>query len=297
MTGSIRLYLALLFACLCTTCKKEQAALSPTPKDSLFYPLPQGNQAYDRQIMQWYRTYGTYVLYRYSKKDYQYGFTGIYPDAIIVQTADTTALPAAVDFLQRYWFDDYPVDFLRKFLPFKILLAGTIMASSDGADTTDTPITSPFYGLDYIVVPQIDARFPKLSASRKQALRTALHITFLQSLFFSVDGFTPPKLTPPPAFFDISRYQETNLTPANKYQYGYLYLDKDNGQWTAPVKDMDFMYFLYTVVSTPGPVLEATLLSPHTDKNGLIRKKYACLLAYFKNQFHIDLQQIGNQSA
>ncbi|NSL85691.1 hypothetical protein ECE50_002540 [Chitinophaga sp. Mgbs1] len=285
-----------LFIGLLSACKKNDNNTPPSKKADTYYQLPQGHAAFDQQIVNWYHQYNTYVLYRFTEKEFKYGITGFYPQAMLCKTADTCSMPAAVSFLKNYWFDFYTDDFLRKFLPFKILLAGQMFRSDDGFDTTTVRITYPMAGLDYIIIPHVDSAFATMPSAQRQLLKTALNITFLHSLFFGSSDFTPGKITPPAAFFEVSPYNRKGITNADKYQYGFLLLGMDNNQqFTAPGKYEDFEIYLETILSTPSRILATTLLSPAKDPNGLIRKKCDIIIRYFKEEHKVDIQGIADK--
>jgi hypothetical protein len=289
------LQIPFLFVILLSACKKEADKVSPAPKNDTYYQLPQGNAPYDQEILSWYKKYNTYVLYRFSEKEYKYGITGLYPAAILMKTADTLVMPAAVNFLKDYWFHFYTDDFLKKYLPFKILLAGLMVESAYGLDTTSIPVTYPMAGLDYLIIPTVNSSFSSMTMQDRITLKTAVNGLFLETLLFGASGYSPAKITPPDAFFELSPYDKKGLTANNKYQYGFLELDINNNQLVTPGHNYDLMTYLYVIISTPERVLNATLLSADTDSNGLIRKKYNVLTHFFKEQYDIDIQAIGNK--
>lgn len=276
-----------------TACKREETVI-PSKKDTLFFQLPQGNAPYDKEIVQWQQQYGCYVLYRFTDRDYRYGFTGFYPLAIMTRPADTTVMPAGVRFLQKYWFDFYPTSFLRQYLPFKILLAGRLQASSNGLDTTKTVIHSPVAGMDFIMFPGIDTGFADISVSRRQQLKVALQQVFLRTLFLPVNNNTAPKLTMPPAFFEVSNYFAPGLSEENKYTHGFLQLvNPESAQPQAPDPENDFMHFLNLTLMLDSATLEHTYFSPEVDEQGLIRRKYSIIRKYFSKELGVDITAVA----
>ncbi|HVI44198.1 MAG TPA: hypothetical protein VM802_04995 [Chitinophaga sp.] len=274
---------------LLIACKKNDDNVTPSPKGDMYFELPQGNAPYDHQIVDWYRKYGSYVLYRFPGKEFRYGITGFYYEAVLMRTADTIALPAAVEFLKHSWFDFYTDDFLRKYLPFKILLAGQMLVSETGLDTTNYPVTYPMAGFDYIIFPAVDTAFRDMTKEQRRKLKTAVHALFLEILLYNGN---PPKITPPAAFFEVSSYDQKQ-TVSNRYEHGFLVLGYDNNRPIPPSKYRDLMSYIYKIISTPARELQATILAPATDKNGLVGKKYNLLLQFFKTQYQVDLQAIG----
>lgn len=286
--------LGILLMAGCISCGKEREEVTLSPKKETFYELPQGHAAYDRQILDWYQKYNTYILYRFEEKDYRYGISGFYDYPWLIRTADTAALTAATAFLQHYWLDFYNDAFLKQYLPFKIMLAG-LMWETNGTDTIKTPVTSLLLGYDYILLPKIDTAFTRLTARERNALKADLNLLFMERIFY-VSGISFPRLhEPPAAFFEVSDYKERYVGEEEKHANGFLSLGGQNGQTRPPERMMDFVDYLRMIFSNTKQTLDQTLLSPKTDTNGLIRRKYDILVRFFKDTFGVDIQAVGNK--
>jgi hypothetical protein len=284
-----RLYIVLLIACS-ISCGRNNEEVDVSPKKGTFYELPQGNAPYDRQILDWYRQYNTYILYRFEEKDYRYGISGFYDYPALVRTADTAALPGLTAFLKSYWFGFYNDAFLKKYLPFKILLAG-LMHDEGSSD----PVTRLLLGYDYILLPRVDTAFSRLTATERNRLKTALNLLFMQRIFY-VSGPSFPRLhEPPEAFFEVSNYQDRYIAAEDQYAAGFLTLDGQSGQTRPPGRSADFMAYLSMIFSNTRQELDRGMLSPATDKKGLVRRKYDILVGFFKDTFQVDIQAIGNK--
>lgn len=125
-----------LLVLLLGSCQKE-AKLSPAPPN-VFYTLPQGNHPYDQDILQFYNTYHTYILYKFDSSDFNYNITAPLDATLSARPADTNYIAQAMAFLHANWFDAYPPAFLQKTLPFKILLSSNICYLSGQAWGIDT---------------------------------------------------------------------------------------------------------------------------------------------------------------
>lgn len=285
-------WIALLIGCM--SCGKEREEVTVSPKKETFYELPQGHAAYDQQILDWHRKYNTYILYRFQEKDYRYGISGFYDYPLLMRTADTMALPAATAFLKNYWFDFYNDAFLKQFLPFKIMLAG-LMWETNGTDTIKTPYNSLLLGYDYILLPKTDTAFTRLTPSARNSLKVELNLLFMERIFY-VSGVSFPRLhEPPAAFFEVSNYKERYVGEDEQYANGFLSLGGQSGQTRPPAQMMDFVDYLHMIFSNTKQKLDQTLLSPKTDTNGLIRRKYNILIRFFKDTFGVDIQAVGNK--
>ncbi len=105
-------------------CKKEET-LTKT-EDNRLYHLPQGNQPYDQEIMDFYKEYNVVILYKFSALDFSYSPNGPNPPYVTATPAEPGQVKESLDFLHEQWFNLYSKSFLKQALPFKILLASDL---------------------------------------------------------------------------------------------------------------------------------------------------------------------------
>jgi hypothetical protein len=55
------------------------------------------------------------------------------------------------------------------------------------------------------------------------------------------------------------------------------------------------MTFLDTICAKSKAQLDAYALNPTNDQLGMVKRKYDILINYFKNNYNVDLQAIGNK--
>jgi hypothetical protein len=63
----------------------------------------------------------------------------------------------------------------------------------------------------------------------------------------------------------------------------------------SPLPMVDILAFLDSICAKPKANLDAYMLNPSVDVLGLTRKKYDLLVNYFKTNYNVDIQAIGNK--
>lgn len=298
----------LVAAIMVQSCRKDDNPPVVSEKTDTRYNLPQGNAAYDQTIVDFFNKYDTYILYKFSTVDFNYQFSYNLASAptgplsavegpVVMRGADPIAIAAGLDFMQQYWFSFYPDAFKKRYLPQKILLAGLTYKTRMNYTTNiyDTPrvspITVPIEGADHITLPKIDTAFLTLPLADKLLLKAQLNKTFLKQLMYPSVSTMPSKIAAPDDFFKISDYTVTGLTATTRYKSGFLIT---NGS-KAPTTFNDINSFLDTICAKSKAQLDAYALNPANDQLGLVKRKYDFLINFFKNNYGVDLQAIGNK--
>lgn len=267
----------------CSSCKKKEAALEPSDIE-IQYKLPQGNHDYDPKLVELSNKYGSFFLYKFSPVDFTYnpvfvspGFAAQYS----AEMADEAYVGKALDFLLKNWLNYYNDDFLKANLPFKVLLGQNLKSKS-------IPVVNYTVLTNYnqITLGNFSAAFDQMTDLDKKT-----YLNNLNTTFWTFIG-NRNKLEIPGAFSALSNYTLTTVTAANMYSFGFIF--NINGQDNKPVKD--FLSYITAITSKSKAELDATILKPTTDVNGLIKKKYDIIINYYKQKYNMDLQVIGNAS-
>ena len=290
------------------SCRKDDNPPVVSEKSDARYNLPQGNAAFDQTILDFYKKYDTYILYKFSTVDFNYQFSynlasppvgplSAVEGPVVMRGADAIAMAACLDFMEQYWFGFYPDAFKKRYLPQKILLAGLTYKTRMNATTKiyDTPrvnpITVPIEGADHLTLPKIDTAFLTLPLADKLLLKAQLNKTFLKQLMYPSVSTMPSKIMAPEDFFKISDYLVTGLTATTRYKSGFLI----NNGTKPPTPFNDLSSFLDTICGKSKAQLDAYALNPVNDQLGLVKRKYELLINFFKNNYNVDLQAIGNK--
>jgi hypothetical protein len=262
------------------SCKKE-AALTPT-EDNRLYKLPQGNQPYDQEIVDFYEEYRTVILYKFSNLDFLYSPNGNNPAYTSFTPAEGNQVQECLDFLHEQWFDFYDAGFLKKTLPFKILLAADLKRDVPPYTGLPIGITYPraIKGYNHVTFGRA-GRISSMTAAETDTVRGELqraywHLATLNRM-----------IELPPAF--------TALMP--DYTSVHAWYPERSGVFTlynGMTHFDDIADYIYKITSTDYATLMSTLFIPSRDPNGMFRKKYDAIVQYYLQKYNVDLQAIGN---
>lgn len=271
-----RYYLLLAFILTALmACRKEAVLTSPAEVPG--YTLPQGNHSYDDSIVQFYRKYNCYMLYRFTHTDFAYNYTNMREDSAF--NANPAYIGNTLRFVYEQLILQYPEAFLQKTLPFKILLASYIGSgpSRDAAGFASTIST--------LTVGWADSTLLNKTPAEIKQLRGQLH------RFYMERAYRVKSIDVPMAFLELAPFDYTSSTAANKYSMGII--GNTTGQPMNVI--VDFLDYIEVITSHSKAELEATLFSPAVDTKGLIKRKYEVVTNYFTNNFGTDLQAVGNR--
>lgn len=248
------------------------------------YILPQGKSPADERIVGLYDQYGTYVLYEYTESDFNWSqMEGATSDYAYTQ-ADPLYAGEMLDLLDEAWFSFYPVDFHKKFMPYKIFLTGALKFGST-AQFKDVRVMTGQVAVSYC-----SDTLTKISAVTK--------LNFKNNLQQGLWGIWMNLIEIPDGFFALGDYSKAANTTSSSPDYVRTrgFVANNGSEWSTrvnwPSRTLDKMddarAFLNGMVSRTAESWEADLQYP------LVKKKYDILREYFKTKHGFDLQAIGN---
>ncbi|MBC9932830.1 hypothetical protein [Chitinophaga qingshengii] len=272
----MKIYHVLLAAGIaCTACNKS-AKLEPSPQKP-FYTLPQGNHSYDDTIVAFHKKYDTYILYKFSQDDYAYDYTN--------KRADTAyeANPAYIGASIRFFYDQllniYPEKFVQATMPLKIFLASGIGAKGIMNPRGFTATRS------MLAIGWANDALPGKTPAEIKRMRGQLHRYYIER------AFRANIVAIPNAFIALTPSKSyEGITPSERLNNAIV--DTEEGTMSLT---KDFLGYIEMITGKTKAELDATLLSPVVDRTGLIKQKYEIVLTYFRNDFGIDLQSVGEQ--
>jgi len=298
MKSFVNIVTVLLLLFIGAACKKE-GTLSPSPeKEQVYseYSLPQGNHAYDADIVQLFQKYNTLFLYKYAPHDlYAQGneYTGGTYDAAKDSTtwygyfdvpANENFVGQQLDLLKNTWLRFYPDNMLKAMLPKEVFLLDSFFYAYNGpgkpVDNWPT-FYDTYQGNDFFAVAWGGSRITAMTAAKKYALKSTLNTMFLTT------ARKKGLIRRSTAFSAVSNYAAVTYT--NYLQQGVI-------DFYSRSPDTDWDAFMTMIVSNTYSDLTAPggFLNPGVDTSGLIRKKYDLMIAWFKSVWGVDLQAIGN---
>ena len=93
-----------------------------TPSEPMsFGEFPQGDATYVWEFVEFYNKYVVQVLYKFSEADFRWNITEYIPYYAI--EAESNSIEDGWSFLKENCLSIWSDDFLRKFMPYRILLA------------------------------------------------------------------------------------------------------------------------------------------------------------------------------
>ena len=308
------LYIALALL-LCWGCYNENA-LEPSTEPEPGYSVPQGDQPYDQEIVTYFENCGFYILYQFEPKDVYWNLSqweGLTWNEQGDKWEQSTfeALPAEAEYVgEQYemvkenFLNFYPDSTLKKLMPLKLLLCSSLWRPS-GSDTVNLVCRD---GFDYIAVNYGNESIRQLTEADIDTIRNELTIMFLQK---AVDG---EKMPIPVEFSSISKYGTGPTTESDMYSKGFICPDGIYGSYVT-IED-DWNAYIEAIITTHEDDLRAVPdiweiygMSDPTyigilyqedgvnevkDVTGNILKKYNIVIQYFKENYGVDLQAIGN---
>lgn len=294
----------LLFACT----KKDTEIGAPTPIQP-DYVLPQGNasQAANDKIQQLYNNYGSYFLYNFTQKDFEWmqasGNSGGGIDTAVLGDPAYTA--EMLQFLDNVWLKFLPDEFKKaQGIPYRVMMVDTIRQYKAGLD----PSRPPYLYFNFKVVGKsitfsgMNGSLRTMTAAdkmlRKNIITGAIWGYYISNNIVDV----------PPAFYNASNYAATAAPvtplylPANLEAFrnrGFLPgsynavtggpFEWYNGTYSwGTAKSNDVNSYIFHLTQRTDAQLAPFLQYP------LIKQKCDILIDYYKTKYKIDLRAIAN---
>ena len=272
MKRPIFLY-SLLLILVFAGCKK-QAEIQPDEAKP-FYTLPQGNHPYDDTIVDFYRTYGCYILYKFSEADFRWNINNNLINYEAEQ-GDENYIAASLAALDQYVLKFYTADFLKKALPYKIILSAKITKT-----VNDTTIVNSTSSSSHFAFGRAGSSLDGMTDAALKTLKVDLNREFW------TQAITYDKIALPPFFVSATNYE--NVQSFNKKNFGVLMAVGEAGQTLRG----DFLEYISLIAITTKEELEKTLFLPANDPNGKYKLKYNTIIDYYKTVYGIDLQAMA----
>jgi len=302
---NVKCIFALLFTIFClTSCSNEEALTPSAPEGTNF---PQGTNAYDKIFEQYYKDYGTMVLYKYTDADFRWNITSYIP--YYSEIADENSVSAAWTFLNDNCLSIWPNSFLKKCLPYRILLASKIWSLKEDWDYDDAGnyvqiytkvYRTSVYGLNHIAFGLTNNTINNLTTEEKKEA--------IGEVAYSLIGYATSrsKIDIPTAFKTLhDGYTKYN----GEYQGDWGYNAAGCLEYISACDVyQDFgVYVKYLVTMSESEFTEA-FLNDNFDCGGTydsnynktlthpIQQKYQIVIDYF-NSLGIDLHAIGARTS
>ena len=304
-----KIILYILPLLLLVSCYKKEDALQPSEgKDG--YVVPQGNNDYDQTIVNFYEKYGKYLLYEFTDKDTYWtpggwknstqNASGAWSNGYEAAKADPAYVASQLKLLDTIWFKYYSDAFLKEFLPVKIMLCRSV----DSVFTryvSFNPLTiekgakpvAAWFNYDNICVNHGNQAGTSLTPAEVKAAGAKLNLIFGQSIGLRRMASATTR------FAAVANYNATISTQAAAYGQGIIYT-----YYNSPNADLDWGFYMLAMMTTSEQTLNTStpntdasfkgILNTTKDSNGRIRQRYNIVREYYKENYNVDLQAVGN---
>jgi len=281
-------------------CVKKEGTLPPGEEPENVYgdhTLPQGDHAYDADIVAFYKKYNTLILYKYKSRDIYWNVnrsiepyydepTNYTSSGYLYTPPDENYIQPLLELMNTQFFNYFPDELLKKNLPRKIYLMDKYMYVSFGTGRPEQQAKTYYkgaLGFDYLAVTGASPDIINITPAQKRAFRGDLTYLFLQQL---VNNGTIPRLA---AFSNLTNYALAMPTWDLRYGNGIII-------WEQRTPNLDWDAYLKVLLTMTDSQLKATggFWNPAIDNKGTIRKKSDVMINYFKTNYNIDLRAIAN---
>ncbi len=291
----MRIY-AILWAILFLGGCAKDTEIGEIPVPGADYVLPQGGDTTaDQRILELYETYGSYFLYEFSEKDFNWTqVSGSLGDDIFrFDPIEPSKVANLLDLLQLTWFDFYDQEFLAKTIPIRIFLTEVLQqqVSEFDWDIWDYVLSWKDIYARYldnqIAVSNVDKNISDMSSEEKREYKSNLQSVFLESLVTSAVIIAPDE------FLAISDYSDNVSDAEEARKAGFVRnpTDDEDFEWSVDsymTESNDLNAYLASLVFRTTGEWEDDLQYP------LVEQKYNILINWLKTEYGIDIVKIGN---
>lgn len=282
-----------------SSCYNEDALIIPDQTDK--YNILQDDPSDPTQhfIYQFYQKYQTVIITRPTEADYKFNFTSDNGIKITAPEQQKEIIDEGINFLQDVLLGLYPDDFLKKNLPFSILLAQQVQMASYG----ETTIMNSYASGSFIALGNVTSDLKTMSREDFVKIRADVNATFWARYMSEVRGL----FTISDAFYEASQEIEPDLynwfylgsdapSTIDFYHYGLIsydpdasFVDEDDPEdpfysLTAPSKATDLSQWMnFVFEKTPAEIQEICNNYP------VMKKKYDVIReAMLENGFDLS---------
>ncbi|MFB6457087.1 hypothetical protein ACE38W_17585 [Chitinophaga sp. Hz27] len=301
-------FISFIFTIFLFSCSKKETEIGAPVSIKPDYVLPQGNapDAANARIQQLYDKYGSYFLYNFTQKDYEWvqstGSGNSKLDTAVL--GDPIYTSDMLQFLDDVWLKFLPEDFKKgKGIPYRVFMADVIRQYRP-----NFPPEYTYLYFDYkivgkaVVFPGMNSDLRTMTPAQKVAKK--IIVTSAMWSYYIANNI----LDIPSEFYAISNYTSTAAPvtplslPANMIAYrtrGFLPSSYDPTFGNA----LEWYYSSYAwgTAKTNDANSFITNITQRTDAQmapyltyPLIKQKFDLLVNYYKTKYNIDVRAIAN---
>ncbi len=295
MMKKLTIYIGVCCLLFCMACSEDNKIGEVAPL-RLEYDLPQGESPADDRILEHYKQYGGYILYKYTEQDLQYD-AGIGSN-YVAEPGDVRYVGGMLDMLDDIWFDFYPEKFRQETIPYQIFLAKKLQnVTKDWGGNKTYSDKAACTGAYSVVLGLCSDTLQKITPEVKLELKNILQANlWSQWLTYGYIEVTEE-------FYEVSSYVGVAVRDVNSPDYsrarGFVENYGENRyHWYESYLDYskktldrtaDLSAFIESMVTRSSEDWKEDLEWP------LVKKKYDILRDYFLTKYELDLRKIGDK--
>ncbi|GCB35716.1 hypothetical protein [Bacteroides faecalis] len=285
-----------------SSCYHEDALIIPDQLDKYNILKDDPSDPTQHFRYQFYQKYQTVIITNPTGADYEFNFTSDNGIKIMAPEQNKEVINDGIDFLQRTLLDLYPDNFLKKNLPFSIILAEEVRMDSYG----ETAILNCYASGGFIALGNVTVGLKTMTQKEFYKIRADVNASFwarymsqVRGLFIISDAFYEASEEVEPDIYSPNWfYFGYDATPYNTdfYHYGLISYDPERSfvdeadpdfPWYslyAPSKETDLSQWMnFVFLKTPVEIQEIC------DKYPVMKKKYDIIReAMLENGFDLS---------
>lgn len=284
-----------------SSCYKEDALIVPDQPDKYNILTDDPSDPTQHFIYEFYQKYNTVIITHPTEADYKFNFTSDNGIKITPPQQKQEVIDEGIEFLQKVLLDLYSDSFLKKNLPFSILLSEEVRMASYG----ETTVLNSYASSSFIALGNVTADLKTMSHAEFLKIRADVNASFwakymseVRGLFTISDAFYEASEEVEPEIYSPNwyRFEGTDPNEIDFYRYGMISYDPDRSyideEWPdfnsiyAPSKSGDLALWMnFVFEKTPAEIREICNTYP------VMQKKYDVIReAMLENGF--DLSQL-----
>lgn len=299
-----KIILSIILALALVSCASDLSIseIEPLTPD---YELPQGKSPADSRIVELYKKYGTYVLYEFPEKDFNWklidtslGEPETPPVTYSYKPADPAYAGDILDLLEKSWFRFCKDEFLKKYFHQKVFLVSALqqgeMDEEDEYRFIDFLIET-----HHMVISNCSEKIRDKSDYEMRELRISLQESLLNSWmydkigeapndFFKVSSYTSHAIDYDPDSEDFTRTRGFIFADKYGYEWSTYLMGADFPEYSKWDMDQDLYHYIYALITRTSAEWADDLTYP------LVKEKYDILIKFFLEKYGLDIQAMGN---
>jgi hypothetical protein len=298
-------------AALLHSCARDVEIGDPLPVEPEYvFPQTGASQAVTDKIVTLYNDYGSYFLYDFTQKDFEWTLATGAGSMTNIDSAilgDPLHVGPLLDFLEQVWLDHIPERMKKgQGIPYRVFLVDEIKRRRAG---TGYPPGMEYLYYNYKVSGKslafagVNEAFGQMTAAEKMTRKNELvgvifdyyaniGLIAFPDEFYTVSDYGPQPTTPVNAAnpTNVEAFHQRGFLPSSYSGANVYYWLSNAYSWTN-ARTNDFNSFRAHLFQRTDEQM-----APYLDNYPLIRQKFDLLVDHFMNEYGIDVRAIANST-